>query len=696
MEEKQYISTNIRNSSKKWSYLTILNHCFWVYFLILILLSSPNQLSAQVSGTLDQTFGNSGIRVSSISTGVDQVYKVHVLPSDKIILTGRSADGYSMARYKTNGMEDLTLGSFGYVANCSPTTTQCTGYSSVLQKDGKIAIAGSSKSTTPNDPYDAGMIRYNADGSIDNTFGNSGFLNIPLTNREDQINSIDIQNDNKIVATGKSKHWFLPYYYADSLFLLRFNPNGTYDNTFAKNGKLLAKLNYSISQGVSVKVLYNQKILVLGEYSGSYYLIQFKSNGTIDTSFGTKGYINMNFYIIQHNLTTARIGQFNVQTDGKILLIGDYEKNQESGIFLFRYNENGSVDSSFGNNGYVETKLYSNGSHGEMFDVIQQKDGKIISCGYAYDNGAGVSAYEFWLITRHLSNGTIDTSFNHSGIVKTTIKNLCNSRAMSIAFQKDEKLIIAGSSVDYQFSMYKKFTVARYNNNYEKLNLTIKNSTADSFKIPAYITDSVSNLRKNIAKLLNVNEGCFKLYKSATELTDAKTLGYYQISNSSTLQIVMNLPKPTIQQISNNTLKSSSATGNQWYNPAGIISGATYQTYFITVSDTYWVKVTQSPCFSLSDKGYHMHIDNIKEIEYPLTIETYPNPSNGLINIRIGNAYLRKYELVITDLNGKIIFSKSNQSASNEESINFNAQSGIYILTLCNDNRIFRRKLVIN
>ncbi len=82
--------------------------------------------------------------------------------------------------------------------------------------------------------YDFSLIRLNADGSLDNTFGNSGKLLMPVGSTIDSGQSVIQQADGKLVVAGSSwngNDW--------DFGLVRLNTNGSLDNTFGNSGKLL-------------------------------------------------------------------------------------------------------------------------------------------------------------------------------------------------------------------------------------------------------------------------------------------------------------------------------------------------------------------------------------------------------------------------------------------------------------------------
>jgi uncharacterized delta-60 repeat protein len=140
---------------------------------------------------------------------------------------------------------------------------------------------------------------------------------------------------------------------------------------------------------------------------------------------------------------TTRIGGSNdsaraiaVQSDGKVLVTGScYTTNYE--LCVVRYNANGSLDSGWNGNGAVITPI-SNFEDGASA-IIQQPDGKIVVAGTCY-NG-----YRVFCAVRYNSNGSLDTGWNGTGRVLTSIGGRSSSAtATAVALQPDGKVLLAG------------------------------------------------------------------------------------------------------------------------------------------------------------------------------------------------------------------------------------------------------------
>ncbi len=155
------------------------------------------------------------------------------------------------------------------------------------------------------------------------------------------------------------------------------------------------------------------------------------------------------------------------------------------------------------------------------------------------------------------------------------------------------------------------------------------------------------------------------------------------------------VPVPTISQVGN-TLFSSSATGNQWYQvPGGLIPGATANTYDPPADGTYFVIVTDSNgCASLPSPDFIFVIDGISQID-ALQFSIVPNPSGGIISVTPAWQLNGNAVLDVIDLHGKVVLSLA-IPASVTTILDLSAlQQGIYFVRLTLEQKQAAKKLVL-
>ncbi|MGC2237690.1 MAG: delta-60 repeat domain-containing protein [Pyrinomonadaceae bacterium] len=221
------------------------------------------------------------------------------------------------------GILDKSFGVGGKVNfRIAATTDQATG--ALLQPDGKIVIVGvSCPSGQSNGLRDFAIARLNPDGTLDNTFGSVGTVTTSFGfQREDIPGPTLFQPDGKILVGGSS----------DGVFALaRYNPNGTLDNTFGSGGTVMTDFPESLSEGIGI--LFPQPdgkfIAVGGLYLGGsnpvnrsqIVFVRYNANGSIDTTYGNNGILKLFF----ENEITSFNG-LAIQPDGKILVSGSFTR----------------------------------------------------------------------------------------------------------------------------------------------------------------------------------------------------------------------------------------------------------------------------------------------------------------------------------------------------------------------------------
>ncbi len=198
---------------------------------------------------------------------------------------------------------------------------------------------------------------------------------------------------------------------------------------------------------IKAKTIKVARILIVA--LGALSFVASAQPGMLDPTFGNAGIV-----ISEINQNGSGAYSVALQSDGKIVLGGTASNGTINHYALARYFPNGSIDSTFGNNGVVITAL-SFGSD-EAREVLIQNDGKILLGGSINWGG-----FENFAIVRYNTDGTLDTTFNHDGIVKTIITNQEYAYAMEI--QPDGKIILAGQA--YYLPGNSSLVLTRYNTN---------------------------------------------------------------------------------------------------------------------------------------------------------------------------------------------------------------------------------------
>src|SRR5688572_21203171 len=336
-------------------------------------------LSASISaapGDLDLSFGSGGIVLTSFAPDqfwYDAAQTVRVQPDGKIVVGGWITDtdnngdrGFFLARFHPTGALDASFGTNGKIIG-PVNSGEMVGNDIALQPDGKIISIGYSFSS-----YGFAVHRYNANGTLDASFGAGGVVITPFGGYGA---SVAIQADGKIVIAGSSSSPGQSY---SDFTVVRLLPDGSLDTSFGGTGKVITSFG-SNSRAGKVLVQADGKLVAVGEaYVGNnegLALVRYNSDGSLDSGFGSGGKIVHGVF----NPSIFWFGDAVLQPDGKIIASGHFSAGGPGWDTIFRINPNGTRDPSFA---FLSAEnLYIGGG------IALQTDGKLVFFGYENSGG---------------------------------------------------------------------------------------------------------------------------------------------------------------------------------------------------------------------------------------------------------------------------------------------------------------------
>ena len=394
--------------------------------VILCLFFWQDSINAQ-PGALDPTFGNNGKITLDFFEESDEAKDVAIQTDGKILVAGTINLNFNIqfaiVRYNEDGTLDNTFSDDGK-ANVQFGTNGFSSLESlVIQPDGKILVAGTTFSTNN---YQLAIARLNSDGALDNTFSGDGLFTSSFATNV-FCGDMTLDNVGNIIAAGASGLMGVD----NHISVIRVLNNGTLDIGFGNNG--LQRVDIGTQSGaLSVIVQNDGKIVAAGRTDDGVYndfaITRFLSNGALDATFDGDG--KRTFSLAEYDDYATSILQL---PNGKLLLGGI--SNTE--FALVQLNENGSNNTSFSGDGIVQADM--NDSFDEIQDIALDTDGNIVAVGH--------SAYNIYdlAVLRFLPNGTLDNLFSFDG--KTTIDFLATyDYGFAVALQQDGKIVVAGST----------------------------------------------------------------------------------------------------------------------------------------------------------------------------------------------------------------------------------------------------------
>lgn len=294
------------------------------------------------NGVLDATFDADGALEFTYGQNFEEANSIIQLSNGKIAIGGASFGNAVVAMLNDSGTFDTSFGTNG-----KKFLTLGQGNGSKIEKiiqqpDGKILTFG--RGYNGND-FDFMITRLNLDGTFDTSFGTNGIVLIPISSFHDFATDAAFQSNGKIVVVGYSTGS------QDSISVIRLNANGSLDTTFSTNGKYNALFGSSINEIWGVAVQADDKIVLAGRVSGSSYnsvetlTVRLTSNGQLDSSFNATGFAAVDFKL---NAQDA-VNDVLLLPNGTILIMGS--SNQDNDFAMLQFNSNGTINTNFGNNG---------------------------------------------------------------------------------------------------------------------------------------------------------------------------------------------------------------------------------------------------------------------------------------------------------------------------------------------------------
>lgn len=323
---------------------------------------------------------------------------------------------------------DASFNGTGYsIQTIVPYPNYSLGYSFAIQPDGKIVLVGDVVRNNQQDEF--ALVRINTDGTLDTSFGTNGVVIAMLGSNSDSISKVRIQPDGKILLAGVS--WAVGS--ASNIMLVRYNSNGTLDTTFNSTGYVTYNVSgESEEYAGDIALQPDGKIVVVGDSRPSFsapgkiLVMRFNADGTLDTTFDGDG------VLLITTPAGGAAGQIIVLSDGKLLVTGYRNDGAKPNFLLMRLNSDGTSDTSFGTGGSTTTSVSSDPNYISSTD--RQSDGKIVVVGSNY-------------LARYSADGILDTSFGTNG--KTLVPSVYETNFIRVT--TGDKILVSSRGA-YRFT----------------------------------------------------------------------------------------------------------------------------------------------------------------------------------------------------------------------------------------------------
>ncbi|HRI21584.1 MAG TPA: T9SS type A sorting domain-containing protein, partial [Panacibacter sp.] len=583
-------------------------------------------------GTLDNSFDEDG---EAYLRGEYIGCNAMALQNDgKIIQAGigtlDGVNGFYLARFNTDGSLDKTFGNAGRVVTGLP-GIQEEILSLALQSDGKIVAAGYV------DGVDIALVRYFPDGRVDSSFGTNGVV-ITDIRRYDYLKAMAVQADDKIVVTGITE---TEEYNTENPFIIRYNSDGSYDESFGDQGTVLIPQDntvdpYSIALQPDGKILIGGGLLYYTSPMVSLPLMRCMPNGSLDTEFGSNGIATVPGW---SGYSAPFFYSIKVDADGKIVVAGSAViPGGKSAMLTTRFTRNGKIDDSFGKAGGIVLQPMGPGES-EARKVLIQPDSKIITIGYYYEFSGPI----LFALARYKSDGTIDSSFGESGLVFTDMGDGATTNCAGGELQPDGKIIVAGATYKYDITNpVFKFALARYNGGDAILPISYNKFTA---------TQNKASITLNWQTATEVNNSYFAVERSSNAVNYTSVAQVSSVETNAAINDYAYTDKLPL-------------AGNNYYRLKQVDKDGKYS-YSKTISINY-----------------------IK----PGSVQLYPNPAKDKLTVKGLNG-ANTSSIAVLNIQGKQLLQFSAKAATYSFSIGSLAP-GTYMVRVKDDNGIATEKFV--
>ena len=396
-------------------------------------------------GSLDLAFGINGIRsIFNNNASATGSTNIELQPDKKILVSGYfvasvpnqgthtffyltrlNPDGTTDLGFATSGIFTKDLGPFSSV------TGEITGKRITLQQDGKI-VATSSIYNYGRFFTDVLVMRFNSDGSPDNSFASGGFRQFDIGSYRDGGTCAIIQPDGKIIVGGGTNSGSVRHYFA-----ARLHTTGITDSSFYDNGIIYITLTGSNEYVSFMQLQTDGKIVMGGSSVQNNYnltLIRLNTNGYPDVSFNGSSSL-----LIPIGVEDDMAYDIDIQSDNKIVVAGFSMFSPNKFVSVARVNPNGTLDNTFDGDGKQTYNFGNSSNYAGAVNV--QTDGKILIAGGT--NQPGVPGN--FAVMRLNTDGTIDNSFNGIG---RRIYSVSSSESVlnAMMIQPDGKVLLAGKA----------------------------------------------------------------------------------------------------------------------------------------------------------------------------------------------------------------------------------------------------------
>jgi uncharacterized delta-60 repeat protein len=406
-------------------------------------------------GTFDRTYGNNGKLTFDFGpgTGNPVAEGAAQTPDGRLYVVGdapaKDSGDVAVARLGANGLLDTTWFNADTVTGLfSPESFD--GVNAVRQSDGKVLVV--SQGYLQSNVGEVNVTRFDADGSVDATFGQGGTAVIPFAGNWPVAITLDAQGRVVLAAIAHTESTN-----PTTLRVARLRPDGAPDATFATAGFATVDASahaYDIA-GVTVLAQGTKVVLAIGNRRGEFQLARLTGAGAIDATFGTGGWARVTVIVPAANSSAlATVNDLLIAPDGDLVAVGTADTQPKSPDFpspgsdtsafvVARFSAEGKVDTTFGGGEGVVTTPFGANLHPFAHAAAFLPDGRLAVVGNVDESPDNIDLADM-AVAVYRADGTLDPTFGARGTTSIAFGTGWGDVATTVIVQPDGKLLVGG------------------------------------------------------------------------------------------------------------------------------------------------------------------------------------------------------------------------------------------------------------
>jgi len=378
---------------------------------------------------------------------------------------------YYLACYNSDGSLDTSFGRGGKVTTDVMPSHEDWVSSMAIDSRGRIVVGGWSR-TGPSMTSESvfTLARYNMDGSLDTSFAGTGKVATDFRSMlNEQIRALVIDEFDRVVVGGRAtRSTAVSRTPAWQFALARRTEDGGPDTTFHRDGKVLTDFSSATSESLEALAIDTHgRIVAAGwakvrDANRQFALARYTDRGFLDGSFDGDGKVLTDFRSVGGE--DAQAFALAIDTHGKIVTGGCATVGGNTRFALARYNDNGSLDASFQDEGRHEGIVLTDfrSATGEGVTALAIDDeARIVVGGWAsVDSGGwGSRPRRQFALARYLHDGALDRSFHGDGKVLTDFYSSPDEAISALVIDDGGRIVVAGAALGPRGNQ---FALARY------------------------------------------------------------------------------------------------------------------------------------------------------------------------------------------------------------------------------------------